>query len=313
MRRGSENLLAFIGLLALLLSGCATSYQNRGLSGGYSEKRISDSVYVVTFSGNSLASRDRIYDFFLYRCAELTLSQGYALFETRRPGQSTQRAAELPRASPAVYHGDEGAHASNASYFLVPFPMIPEGPSYTFRANVLMYPAPLAPEVIWALDAQKIHDGLKPFVQSEHDQLAPDHNALFLSALRAHEVVRIGDERAHSAATPLAGDRGLAPFQNPRSVAEISDTLGRVGMIPYLTAFHEYRELYGADASGGEVALDFTVRSNGRAANIHVASSSFADTDFVALVQYVVSRTDFGARDAADTDVKNFAIGFQPL
>jgi hypothetical protein len=26
-----------------------------------------------------------------------------------------------------------------------------------------------------------------------------------------------------------------------------------------------------------------------------------------------VSRTDFGARDAADTDVKNFVIGFQLL
>lgn len=66
---------------ALGLSSCATStpYQPIGagqVAGGYSEIRLAPDRYRVTFSGNTLTSRDTVEGYLLYRAAELTLQQG---------------------------------------------------------------------------------------------------------------------------------------------------------------------------------------------------------------------------------------------
>lgn len=71
---------------ALLLSACATPtpYQPRvrgaQVSGGYSEQRIEENRYRVTFVGNSLTSRERVENYLLYRAAELTRQAGYDSF-----------------------------------------------------------------------------------------------------------------------------------------------------------------------------------------------------------------------------------------
>lgn len=67
---------------ALALSACATStpYQPlaaRGATtGGYSELRISPDRFRVTFSGNTLTSRETVERYLLYRAAEVTLGEG---------------------------------------------------------------------------------------------------------------------------------------------------------------------------------------------------------------------------------------------
>jgi hypothetical protein len=69
--------------LALSIAACAspTPYQpleRRGAaSGGYSEQRIEDNRFRVTFSGNQFTRRDRVENYLLYRAAELTLQAGY--------------------------------------------------------------------------------------------------------------------------------------------------------------------------------------------------------------------------------------------
>ena len=68
---------------ALLLSACATPtpYQplarGSAVSGGYSDQRIEENRYRVTFSGNSLTSRERVENYLLFRAAELTKQAGY--------------------------------------------------------------------------------------------------------------------------------------------------------------------------------------------------------------------------------------------
>ena len=68
---------------ALLLSACATPtpYQPidaRGqASGGYSEQRLQDDRFRVSFRGNEFTSRARVENYLLYRAAELTLQAGY--------------------------------------------------------------------------------------------------------------------------------------------------------------------------------------------------------------------------------------------
>lgn len=74
--------------LALLAAGCAstgpTPYQpiesSSRIAGGYSEERLAEGLYRVTFAGNRLTSRERVEAYLLYRAAELSLQQGYDWF-----------------------------------------------------------------------------------------------------------------------------------------------------------------------------------------------------------------------------------------
>src|SRR5688572_16406254 len=73
-------------LCALVLAACATptpyqpNVQGQSTSGGYSDARIEENRFRVTFSGNSLTSRETVETYLLYRAAELTLSSGYDYF-----------------------------------------------------------------------------------------------------------------------------------------------------------------------------------------------------------------------------------------
>ncbi|MCW3797220.1 hypothetical protein OMW55_05280 [Sphingomonas sp. BN140010] len=67
---------------ALLLSACATStpYQPLGSSharGGYSDQRIDQDHYRVSFSGNDFTSRKEVENYLLLRAAQVTLQNGY--------------------------------------------------------------------------------------------------------------------------------------------------------------------------------------------------------------------------------------------
>ena len=84
-----RRLLLALGACAALagLSACqtATPYQPAAPGGryspGFSEFRIDESHWRVTFKGNSLTSRETVEKYLLYRSAELTVQQGYDWFE----------------------------------------------------------------------------------------------------------------------------------------------------------------------------------------------------------------------------------------
>jgi len=71
-----------VTVLFLLLCGCATSYQNLSFTGGFTEVRLAEDVYRVTFHGNGYSSKNRAADLNLLRCAELTLEAGFTHFIT---------------------------------------------------------------------------------------------------------------------------------------------------------------------------------------------------------------------------------------
>lgn len=85
MAKRSAALAAALAL-AGVLAGCATPtpYQpnipGQAQSGGYSEVRIEPNRWRVTFSGNSLTSRETVEAYLLFRAAELTTQQGYDWF-----------------------------------------------------------------------------------------------------------------------------------------------------------------------------------------------------------------------------------------
>lgn len=83
MRVGFRTGMAACLLVAV--AGCMTGYQPRGYTGGYSEQKIDEDTYLVSFSGNGNTPRGVVLKYFLYRCAELTVDHGYAYFELYAP------------------------------------------------------------------------------------------------------------------------------------------------------------------------------------------------------------------------------------
>jgi len=73
-----SRLTAFLALLAL--ASCAAPYDQNSGRGGYKDKRIDDSHYLVRFDGNGHTSKERVWNFWFYRCAELTREHGFQYF-----------------------------------------------------------------------------------------------------------------------------------------------------------------------------------------------------------------------------------------
>jgi hypothetical protein len=69
-------------IAALILTACVTPtpYQAAGPNYGYSEQRLDQNKFRVTFKGNSLTKRETVEDYLLYRAAELTRQNGYSHF-----------------------------------------------------------------------------------------------------------------------------------------------------------------------------------------------------------------------------------------
>lgn len=82
IRLSTLKTLALSAFAAISLSACvtATPYQplaaGTAQSGGYSETKLEQDRYRITFTGNSLTSRDVVENYLLHRAAELTLAQG---------------------------------------------------------------------------------------------------------------------------------------------------------------------------------------------------------------------------------------------
>lgn len=70
----------------LSLAGCATGYGPKDATGGYSDEKLDESHYRVKFNGNGYASQERVWSFWIYRCAEITGQQGYRVLSIAEAG-----------------------------------------------------------------------------------------------------------------------------------------------------------------------------------------------------------------------------------
>jgi len=72
-----------LAVAVVALSGCVTPtpYQPAPPRGfGYSEERLDQNKFRVSFRGNAQTSRETVEDYLLYRAAELTLNNGFTHF-----------------------------------------------------------------------------------------------------------------------------------------------------------------------------------------------------------------------------------------
>jgi hypothetical protein len=78
MKRMWSKLILLIALV--IFSGCATSYQSTGFTGGYNETQLAPDVFRVIFRGNGFTPADKAQNFALLRAAELTVEHGFTCF-----------------------------------------------------------------------------------------------------------------------------------------------------------------------------------------------------------------------------------------
>lgn len=86
-RLPNRAMAAALAACVFAITGCVSSstpYQpissaNR-IAGGYSDDRLGENRYRVSFAGNSLTSREQVESYLLFRAAELTIEQGHTWF-----------------------------------------------------------------------------------------------------------------------------------------------------------------------------------------------------------------------------------------
>ena len=86
--------------LVLALAGCATAFQPKGLSGGYSATALAPNVFEIYFHGNGYTSEERAKDFALLEAADVTLAHGFEYFQIAAgSSKANTQAAYLPQYS----------------------------------------------------------------------------------------------------------------------------------------------------------------------------------------------------------------------
>ena len=91
------NRLVVCLVLISLATACATQYQPRGTTGGFTETRLSPEAYRVSFNGNRRTGMSRATDFTLLRCAELTLQNEFTHFVIIEENQWTKDEISVSR------------------------------------------------------------------------------------------------------------------------------------------------------------------------------------------------------------------------
>jgi len=165
-------------LFAVMLAACTSPYAPHGITGGFLEKRLGPNSFRVSFDGNGYTGEEQVVDYWLYRCAELTIENGYSYFGI------------LPEGQPQSLRDDDGppravkVKGGGGSYIYVP--------SYTTirtwhkRATIVMYHSragAVTPEQAYALHARTVMDKLEAYVKSEGKEPAPSRKEVIDAAM----------------------------------------------------------------------------------------------------------------------------------
>ena len=113
-----------LGVAALILAACATPTPYapaQGASGyGFSEQKIEEGRFRITFRGNSLTARETVENALLYRAAELTLEHGYDYFVVVE-NDTEAKTSYSTSSSPAFYGRYGYGYPFYRSYYAFPY------------------------------------------------------------------------------------------------------------------------------------------------------------------------------------------------
>ena len=152
-------------LMTLTLAACTTPTAYAPLQtpsgSGFSETKIQDDRWRVTFRGGSDAGRERVADLTLLRAAQLTLQQGYDWFRiTQRYGQiSPSRGPTLSVGAGGGDYGWRGGSSFGVGVGGIP---LGGGPQLSETLEILMArgEAPKGDPAVY--DAHGVQQSIKP-------------------------------------------------------------------------------------------------------------------------------------------------------
>ncbi len=179
-----------VAIIAAALAGCSATVQPYGQKGfynvGYSEKQVDDITFEVSYDGNAAVSRESAWNFWIYRCAQLTLEKKHNYFTmVQRPGVGQtapvggMRFAGLNKEDGWRMLATKGGGGVHTSYVYLP------GGSFTTwhsKALIQMFDDTPPEGVIYALDAQSIVRMLGGFVQSQGHVAGPARDTVLQSS-----------------------------------------------------------------------------------------------------------------------------------
>lgn len=169
-------------LVVIFLVGCTTPYGPHGLTGGYDEKKLEEDSYIVSFYGNGHTSGQQVWNYWIYRCAELTVEKGYdffsltpseeyALLDASHDGQIVEFEM-LP---------DEQADSELQKVIYQTYTIT----TYSANAKVDMYKMPIDEKVDPSelLDASYVLSALEPYLKAKAGIAPPDKKLLIIRAI----------------------------------------------------------------------------------------------------------------------------------
>lgn len=106
-------LAILIGII--FMSGCATGYKSVRFTGGYSDTKLQDDVYEVSFKGNGYTGRDKAKDFALLRASEVALNNGYKYFVILE-GENTTKTQMYTTPVQANTYGNVNMYGNTGTY-----------------------------------------------------------------------------------------------------------------------------------------------------------------------------------------------------
>lgn len=164
---------------ALMLSACvtATPYQPASKhtdAEGYSEQRIENDRWRVTFSGNEVTSKQTVESYMLMRAAELTLASGFDWFET--VDRSTE--AQVTYWGPDYYDGGwYGPYGNNWSPRWTYDNDWAAGTAYQVQTNIIMHHGERPKDNVHAFDARQVVTNVGPHIILPHVDHGPTRTA----------------------------------------------------------------------------------------------------------------------------------------
>jgi len=100
----------------LFLFGCSTPYRKNTGSGGYSEFRIAENKFAITFQGNSYTTHESVYKYAMLRAATIALRHGYPYFSIHQEKDTSTTTLSKTWVYPLnSYH----LHSNPAVFFII--------------------------------------------------------------------------------------------------------------------------------------------------------------------------------------------------
>ena len=197
----TRKFLSFSATMVLItmLHGCAAPYVPSGVAGGYltpgyKERELTENEYVVSFFGNRNTPEQQVWNYWVYRCAELTLEKDFAYFKITPTDEHAKNRINSDEGLVEFSMLSQNESIDDSISGLRPvYYLITSATTYHSNGIVTMYKNPIPEDAGLILDAKIIIDELEPYVASGGDKDVPGKRDLLVraaveAAIRASQI-----------------------------------------------------------------------------------------------------------------------------